>query len=140
MGRGAGKGEFAMAIELTMLGWSAALCVVQAFSYTIGQMGTVGLPKLVGNREDIPTPTGWMGRAKRAHANMVENLVVFAALVLAVVAAGKTSGMTATAAELFLAARVVYTVVYIAGIPWLRTAVFALGVLAQIMLFFALVF
>jgi uncharacterized MAPEG superfamily protein len=128
-----------MATELTMLGWSAVLCVVQAFSYTIGQMGTVGLPALVGNRQDLPGPTGWIGRARRAHANMVENLVVFAALVLAVVAAGKTSGMTATAAELFLAARVVYTVVYIAGIPWLRTLVFAVGVIAQAMLFLALV-
>jgi uncharacterized MAPEG superfamily protein len=128
-----------MATELTMLGWSAALCVVQAISYTIGQMGTMGLPTLAGNREDVPAPSGWIGRARRAHANMVENLVVFAALVLAVVAAGKTSGMTATAAELFLAARVVYTVVYIAGIPWLRTLVFAVGVIAQAMLFLALV-
>jgi uncharacterized MAPEG superfamily protein len=128
-----------MATELTMLAWSAALCVVQAFSYTIGQMGTVGLPALAGNREGLPAPSGWIGRAKRAHANMVENLVVFAALVLAVVAAGRSSGITVTAAELFLAARVAYTVVYIAGIPWLRTAMFALGVLAQVMLFFALV-
>ncbi len=127
-----------MKIELTMLAWSAVLCVALALPYTIGFMMELGLPALAGNRENFPAGTGWVGRAKRAHANMVENLVPFAALALAVVVAGKTSGMTATAAELFLIARLVHAVAYIAGISWVRTLGFAGGVVAMVMLLVAL--
>ena len=128
-----------MKIELTMLAWSAVLCVALALPYTIGFMLQLGLPALAGNRENFPAGTGWVGRAKRAHANMVENLVPFAALALAVVVAGKTSGMTATAAELFLVARLVHALAYIAGIAWVRTLGFAGGVVAMVMLLVALV-
>ena len=128
-----------MKIELTMLAWSAALCVILAVPYTLGFISELGLPKVAGNRENFPAGSGWVGRARRAHANMVENLVPFAALVLAVVVSGKTSGSTALAAELFLIARVVHAAVYIAGIAWIRTAAFAVGVIAMAMLLVALV-
>ena len=127
-----------MKTELVMLAWSAALCVVLAVPYTLGFIGQLGLPTVAGNRENFPSGTGWIGRARRAHANMVENLVPFAALVLAVVVAGKTSGMTALAAEIFLVARLVHAVVYIAGIAWARTAAFAVNVVAIVMLLTAL--
>jgi uncharacterized MAPEG superfamily protein len=128
-----------MKTELTMLAWSAALCVLLVLPYAIGFARTVGLAELAGNRENFPAGTGWIGRARRAHANMIENLVPFAALVLAVVVAGRSSGTTALAAELFLAGRVVHAVAYIAGIGWVRTLGFAAGVVAMAMLFAALV-
>ncbi len=127
-----------MKIELVMLGWSALLCMLLPVPYAIGFMRQLGLPALAGNRENFPAGEGWVGRARRAHANMVENLVPFAALVLAVVVAGKTSGMTAAAAELFLVARVVHAVVYIAGISWVRTVAHAVNVVAMLMLVVAL--
>lgn len=126
-----------MKTELVMLAWSAALCVALAVPYTLGFIMQLGLPKVAGNRENFPPGEGWVGRARRAHANTVENLVPFAALVLTVVAAGKTSATTALAAELFLAARVAFAIVYIAGIPWVRTLCFALGVVAMAMLLIA---
>ena len=52
---------------------------------------------------------------------MAENLVLFAAVVLAVVAAGKTNDMTLLGAQLFFWARNAYAVCYIGGIKWLRT-------------------
>lgn len=128
-----------MKIELTMLAWSAALCVILAVPYTLGFIAELGLPKVAGNRENFPAGAGWVGRARRAHANMVENLVPFAALVLAVVIAGKTSGMTGLATELFLISRVIHAAVYIAGIAWVRTAAFAVNVVAMAMLLIALV-
>ena len=54
----------------------------------------VGLPALVGNREDLPPIVGWAGRARRAQLNMLEYLVLFAILVLVAQIAGKTNAMT----------------------------------------------
>ena len=126
-----------MKIELVMLAWSAALCVVLAVPYTIGLILERGLPPLAGNREGFAAGTGWIGRAQRAHENMLENLLPFAALALVVVIAGRTSGTTALAAELFFWARLLHAVVYVAGIAWIRTLAYAVGVVAMVMLFLA---
>jgi uncharacterized MAPEG superfamily protein len=95
----------------------------------------VGLPALVGNREGLPPFTGWAGRAERAHHNMLENLVLFAALVLIAVATNKTNSTTLLGAQLFFWARLVYAAVYLAGIPWLRTAVWTVSVIGMILIF-----
>ena len=126
-----------MKIELVMLVWSAALCLILAVPYTIGLILERGLPEVAGNRENFAPATGWMGRAQRAHRNLVENLLPFTALVLAVVIANKTSGTTALAAQLFFWARLVHAGVYIAGIAWARTAAFAAGVVAMLLLLIA---
>lgn len=97
-----------MPIELTMLAWSAALCVVLAVPYTLGLIVDRGLVTMTGNRGDFAPATGWIARAQRAHANMVENLVPFAALLLAVVIAHRTSATTAAAAQLFFYARLMH--------------------------------
>jgi uncharacterized MAPEG superfamily protein len=121
--------------ELTALVWAVALAFVQVLIAVQGAMMQVGLMTLVGNRERFPELTGWAGRACRAHRNMVENLVLFAALVLAAVAAGRTNNMTLVGAELFLWARVAYAIVYLLGLPWLRTGVWAISILGLILIF-----
>ncbi len=127
-----------MPIELKMLAYSAALCLLLAVPYTLGFIVERGMPKLLGNRDDFAPGTGWIGRAQRAHRNMIENLVPFAALALSVVVANQTSATTALAAELFFYARLGHAVVYIAGIPGLRTLAYALGLVATLMLLGAL--
>ena len=128
-----------MKIELTMLAWSAALCVILAVPYTIGLILERGLPEVAGNRENFAPPTGWIGRGQRAHRNMVENLIPFAALALAVVIANKTSGTTALAAQLFFWSRLLHAAVYIAGITWVRTLAFAGSTVAIFMMLYAAV-
>jgi hypothetical protein len=59
---------------------------------------------------------------------MLENLVLFAALVLIAVIAGKTNSNTLLGAQIFLWARVAYAVVYLIGIPWLRTGVWTVSI------------
>src|SRR2546422_8621589 len=68
--------------ELTLLVWAVALTVVQMLVAAQGAFMQVGLMRLVGNRDGMPEITGWGGRAARAPGNMLENLVLFAALVL----------------------------------------------------------
>ena len=70
---------------------------------------------------------------------MLENLVLFAILVLVAVIAGKTNSATLMGAQIFLGARIVYALVYIAGIPWLRTAVWGISVIGLAMIFLQLI-
>ena len=125
--------------ELTLLVWSVVLVFAQALIAVQGAMMQVGLPALAGNREGMPEITGWAGRAVRAHRNLLENLVLFAVLVLAAVAAGRTNAMTLLGAQIFFWARLVYAGVYIAGVPWLRTGVWAVAVVGLILIFLQLV-
>src|SRR5258708_20677134 len=77
--------------ELNLLVWSVVLTVVQMLVAAQAAFNKVGLMALVGNREGMPVLTGWGGRATRAHRNMLENLVLFTALVLVSAAAGTTN-------------------------------------------------
>ena len=110
-----------MSTELTLLVWSAALALAQMLVAVVGAQSQVGLPRLAGNRETMPALSGWAGRAQRAHLNMLESLVVFAIAVLAAEAAGVANETTALGATLFFWGRVAYSVIYVVGIPWLRT-------------------
>ena len=107
--------------ELTLLAWSVILAIVHMLIAVQGAFNQVGLMPLIGNREGFPEILGWGGRAIRANRNMAENLVLFAAVVLAVVAVGKTNNMTLLGAQLFFWARIAYAVCYLGGIKWLRT-------------------
>jgi uncharacterized MAPEG superfamily protein len=67
----------------------------------------------------------------KAHANSVENLVVFAALVLLAQAVGITGGAVATAAMVYFWARVVHALAFTFAVPWVRTLSFAVAFFAQ---------
>jgi len=128
-----------MTPELTMLVWALALAFAQMLVAASGATLQVGLPTLVGNRDAVPACTGWAGRAQRAHRNMLESLVLFAALVLVAHAAGVSNAMTLLGVQLFFWARLAYAVIYVAGIPWLRTAVWAVSVVGLVLIFLQLV-
>lgn len=125
--------------ELMWLLWAVALTFVQVLVATVGAQLRVGLPTLAANRENLSEYKGWVGRAQRAHRNMLENMVLFVPLVLIAVVAGKTNGMTLLGAQIFFMARLVYALVYYAGIPWLRTGVWAVSVVGMVMIFLQLV-
>ena len=125
--------------ELNLLVWAGVLTLVQAVAAVHGAMMQVGLPTLAGNREGLPEIKGWGGRAARAHRNMLENLVLFAILVIVAVLADKTNGTTLLGAQIFFWARVVYAFVYLAGIPWLRTGVWAVSIVGLAMIFLQLI-
>lgn len=128
-----------MAMDLKMLIASAVLTVLLALPYTIGFLFTRGLFVMAGNREDFPPGTGWIGRSHRAHLNMVENMIPFAALVLAAAVSGQMDAWTALGAQVFFYSRVAHAVVYTAGIPWLRTLAYLGGVAGMAMILYALI-
>ena len=124
-----------MSTDLKLLVWSAALTLLQTVIAAIGAIGAVGLPALAGNRENLPPIEGWAGRARRAHRNMLENLVLFASLVLVAHVAGRANATTALGAQLFFWARAAYVPVYLIGIPWVRTGIFAVSVAGLLLIF-----
>ena len=71
-----------MSPDLKYLLFSVILTFVQMLVAVTFANLAVGLPTLAGNREGLGDLPGIGGRAKRAHLNMLENLVLFAALVL----------------------------------------------------------
>ena len=123
-----------MSPDLTYLLFSTILCFVQVLIAASGANTQVGLATLAGNRDDLPDMVGWAGRARRAHLNMIENLVLFAALVLIAAVAGKTNATTAMGAMIFFWARLAYAVIYLIGIPWLRTLAWLVGVIGMAMI------
>jgi uncharacterized MAPEG superfamily protein len=124
-----------MSTEVALLVWSVALCFGQMLVAVLGSLAQVGLPALAGNREGLPAPIGFAGRAQRAHRNMLENLLLFAALVLAVAATTGSNSTTLLGAQLFFWGRLAYAVIYLAGIPWLRTAAWAVSVVGLVLMF-----
>jgi len=124
--------------ELVLLGWAVILAIVQMLIAVQGAMMQVGLMTLIGNREGFPEVKGWAGRAARAHRNMIENLVLFAALVLAAVAAGKANDMTLLGAQIFFWGRLAYAAIFLAVIQWLRTGAWTVSVIGLLLILWQL--
>jgi uncharacterized MAPEG superfamily protein len=100
------------------------LPVVYLFSYT----RQVGVKAMLGNRDGLPERTGIAARGTRAHANLIENLVPFAGVVLSAQALGYSNAVTQTAAIVFLIARLVHLASYLAGIAIIRTIAYYAGI------------
>ncbi|MBS0548664.1 MAG: MAPEG family protein [Proteobacteria bacterium] len=123
-----------MTPDLKYLLFSTVLTFVQVLVSAALCNQAVGLSTLAGNREGIGEYTGAAGRAKRAHLNMIENMVLFIALVLIAAVAGKANATTAMGAMIFFWARLAYAIIYVAGIPWLRTVAWAVSVVGMVMI------
>jgi len=125
--------------EMTWLVWTALITALLWIPYILKLLGEQGVGSAVMDGEHVtPAQAAWAQRAKRAHTNAVENLVVFAPLVLAVELTGANSALTATACGVFFYARLGHYVVYTLGLPVIRTLLFAVGWVCQLLLGYAL--
>jgi uncharacterized MAPEG superfamily protein len=138
-GRAIAGRKLPMTPELTYLVLSVALTFILVLIAVSGATLQVGLPKLIANREGLPEMTGWAGRAARAHRNMLENLILFAVLVLVAHLAGVHNGMTLLGSQLFFWGRTAHALTYIAGIPGLRTAAWGVSVIGLVLIFLQLI-
>jgi uncharacterized MAPEG superfamily protein len=124
----------AMSTELMYLVWITALTALMWIPYIFDRISVWGLTDAVGYPQNPKPQSPWARRIKSAHANAIENLVVFATLVLAARAVGISNGTTALACELYFWARLVHFAAYGFALPWVRTLAFAGGFVAQMML------
>jgi len=93
-----------------------------------------GFVLALGNRDDLPPPSPMQERADRAAKNMLENLVLFVAVLVAAKLQGVPDSQLLPFARLFLVARVIYFGVYLGGVKYLRTGVWAVGVAALVLI------
>lgn len=123
-----------MKAELTYLVWVTLLTAVIWVPYILNRFAVWGYLDTIGYPENPRPQSPWARRMIAAHANAVENLVVFAALVLAAQAAGVSNGATALACAVYFWARVAHLVAYTFAVPWARTLAFVAGFGAQLTL------
>ena len=124
-----------MTSELFWLTLTALFTALMWVPYILDRIAVRGLMRAMGNPlpDDAPQ-SEWAQRAMLAHSNAIENLVVFAALVLVVHATGTATPLTATMSAVFFFARFAHFFIYVAGIPMLRTLSFAICWIAQMVL------
>lgn len=122
-----------MTPELVYLVATCVLSLVMWAPYILGRLSAWGLIETMGYpQRELPQPD-WAVRMRRAHHNLTENLVPFAGLVITVHLAGLANEVTALGAMIFFWARVAHVIVYTAGIPFARTAAFAVGLVGCLM-------
>jgi len=129
-----------MKTELQYLVYVTVFTGLLWVAYILDRIATRGLVDAVGYPENPKPQSPWAQRLMKAHVNAVENLVVFAALVLAAVAAGVSTPVIASASVVYFWARVVHALAYTFGIPWVRTLAFTVGFLAQAAIAWQLLF
>jgi uncharacterized MAPEG superfamily protein len=121
-----------MTKELLWLTLTIILTGLMWVPYILDRLMVRGLMATLGNpsRGDKPQ-SAWAQRLYFAHTNAVENLIIFAPLVLILDAQGHSTEGTVIACAVYFWSRLVHAIVYTMGIPVLRTLAFAVGFLAQ---------
>ena len=103
--------------------------------YILNRITVRGLPATMANpSRDAKPHAPWATRLMFAHDNAIENLVVFAPLVLILNAIDYSNKWTVYASAVYFWARVAHLIVYTLGIPVFRTLAFAVGFFAQVVL------
>jgi len=117
-----------MTVEIKMLACSIVLGLL--YVMLAGALGIAerGLLWNLGNRDAEARPlAGAAARAGRASWNFLESFPFFAAAVLAVLITNRSSATTALGSQLYFWGRLVYLPVYVIGIPYLRTLIWAVS-------------
>jgi uncharacterized MAPEG superfamily protein len=118
--------------ELVVINW--ALIVVASLIKAKAWKPS-GLMAAMGNRDTDPECNGFPARTERAAKNMLENMVLFTALVLVASVGGVTDPHVELGARIFFWARLAYIPIYMVGIPVARTAVWAISIIGMGLIF-----
>jgi len=116
-----------MAVELQVLGWAVLLAAVQLVLFAVPANLQLGADYTAGPRDERRELTGTAARLHRAFLNHVEGLALFTPSVMVVVYGFASSPQTEAAAITYLVARILYVPAYVSGIPFVRSAIWAVG-------------
>jgi uncharacterized MAPEG superfamily protein len=123
-------------VELQMLWLSLALGLVQVVLPLFFALGRTSWA--IGPRDEAGPPSTKIGaRLERAQTNFLETFVFFAAAVLLVQTMGRHTATSALGAQLYFWARLAYVPAYAAGIPVLRTLIWAVSLVGIVFVFLA---
>ncbi len=127
----------AASTEIWVLGWSVVLLIVhilvQALSLDLS--GDFSIKYLLSSRDEGHVSKSVVaGRLLRSLRNMLETYPAFVALALALAVTGKTGDLGAVGAMTWLLARVAYAILYVAGVPVLRTIVWFVSIIGLVLM------
>ncbi|ROR16439.1 putative MAPEG superfamily protein [Comamonas sp. BIGb0124] len=129
-----------MTFELTVLGWTLVLALVQVLLPAAWRNRETGLAYNAGPRDEDGPPVGRVtARLRRAQNNLFETLPLFAAAVLIAHVAGREGALTAWGVSLYLGSRIVYVPLYACGVPYLRSLAWVVSVGGLLLVLAALV-
>jgi uncharacterized MAPEG superfamily protein len=128
-----------MSRELFWLTATVVLTGLLWIPYILDRAMVRGLIAAMGN----PSPqdkrqSPWAMRLYFAHTNAVENLVIFAPLVMILDSLNISTRTTVLACAVYFWARLAHAIVYAIGVPVLRTLAFTVGFIAQAVLVLAI--
>lgn len=128
-----------MTTELTLLGWTLVLALVQILLPASLRTGETGLAYNAGPRDTDGPPVGTMtARLRRAEKNLFETLPIFAAALLTAHVASRGGSLTWWGAMLYFWARVVYLPLYAFGVPYIRSLVWVVSLIGVILILVAI--
>lgn len=128
-----------MSIEIEILAAAGGLALLLTLIQATRNVFLLGLTTAAGNQHNIAPWEGWNDRLNRALRNLIEAIAIYAPIAIAVYVLGVGNEISALGAEIFFGARLVHAVVYTAGIPWVRTTAWFVGVIGILMVASALV-
>lgn len=124
-----------MTTELFWLTLTVTMTALFWVPYIVNRMSEKGVLAALRNPNfDEPPKAAWAERMTHAHANAVENLIVFAPLVITLALTEISTPVTIKACQLYFFVRADHYVVYTLGIPFFRTVLFLAGFFAQMTL------
>lgn len=128
-----------MSTELRYLTCVTVLTALLWIPYVLNMLRVRGLADAVGYPVSPKPLAPWAVRLKSAHYNAVENLAVFATLVLVAQAVGIGGRTTEMSCVVYFWARLIHPLAYTLAIPWVRTLTFIVGVAAQLCIAYEIV-
>jgi len=128
-----------MTTELYWLILAILLTAVLWAPYIINRLLEQGIFKALWDPDgETTTDVAWAQRLMDAHTNAVENLIIFAPLVIITHILGMNTELTATAAMLYFFSRVAHVLFFTFRVPVLRIVAFFGGFVAQMIFVFTL--
>jgi len=124
--------------EIPYLLLAGVLLLVHLGVQAIAMTREFGSAYNAGPRDEQRKATGIAGRAERAFRNYLETFPLFAAMVIGVHVSGTADWWSGFGAALYFWARVAYLPLYLAGIPYLRSAIWSLATLGILIIMWRL--
>jgi uncharacterized MAPEG superfamily protein len=124
----------ALPTELFVLGLSVILLLVQVLLPSAAATDISHDYRAGARDEELQSAKPVSRRLSRALRNLLETYPAFVGVALALAVAGKTGGLGAAGAWLYLAARIVYVPLYALGVPMVRSLVWLAAMAGLLMM------
>ena len=109
-----------MSIEMRYLLATIVLTALLRVPWLLNKVSVRGIRKISGYPSESEPLAPWARRFWYAHEDALDNLVLFAPLILLLEATDLSSAVTRLAAAAYFWARLTHAVVYALAIPWLK--------------------